>query len=109
MGIDPTIAVLYAQTNYTARFSHDAAVAPQTAAAMSRVMAEELARQEHQQVQKLDKGGEVQVGDKQGGTSQGHTFGSRRKNRQMVPEEMEDENAPSGDNPLLGNLLNVKV
>lgn len=107
MAIDPTIAVLYAQTNFAARFSHDAAVAPHTAAAMSRVMAEEMARQEHQQVQKTEQGGEVQVG-KDGEGSQGHHFGSRRKHRQMAPEP-EEETGNSNDSPLLGNFLNVKV
>lgn len=107
MAIDPTIAVLYAQTNFAARFSHDAAVAPHTAAAMSRVMAEEVARQEHQQVQKTEQGGEVLVG-KDGEGSHGHRFGSRRKSRQLAPEA-ETEKGSSADTPLLGNFLNVKV
>lgn len=108
MGIDPTMAVLYAQTNFAARFSHDAAVAPHTASAMSRIMAEEMARQEQQQVQKTEKTGEMQVGDDEGSAGQGHSFGSRRRQRQLVPEAESD--APSlSDTPLVGNLLNVKV
>lgn len=108
MGIDPTIAVLYAQTNFAARFSHDAAVAPHTASAMSRIMAEEVARQEHQQVQKMDKSGEMQVGEDGSGAGQGHSFGSRRRNRQLAPAE-EGEQKSLSDTPLVGNLLNIKV
>lgn len=108
MGIDPTIAVLYAQTNFAARFSHDAAVAPQTASAMSRIMAEELARQEQQQIQKTEKSGEMQVGEDGSGAGQGHYFGSRRRQRQMVTEA-ESDTPPPSETPLVGNLLNVKV
>lgn len=108
MSFDPTIAVLYAQTTYAARFVHDAAVSPQTGSTMSRLMAEEMAKQEQQQVQKSEQSGEVQVGKDGGGGSQGHNFGSRRKNRQMMPDP-EEESAPSRETPLLGNLLNVKV
>lgn len=108
MGIDPTMAVLYAQTNFAARFSHDAAVAPHTASAMSRIMAEEMARQEKQQIQKTEKIGEMQVGDDGQGEGQGHSFGSRRRQRQFVQDA--DSDAPSlSDTPLVGNLLNVKV
>lgn len=107
MSIDPTIAVLYAQTNYAARFSHDAAVAPQTGAAMSRIMAEELARQEQQQVQKTEQGGEVQVGKDGGGSSP--QFGSRRRHRTMLPQDPEEDAATPSTTPLVGNFLNVKV
>lgn len=107
MGIDPTIAVLYAQTNFAARFSHEAAVAPQTASTMSRMMAEEMTRQEQAQVQKMEKGGEVLVGKDGGHGGQGN-FGSRRKNRQWAPPPEEEQEEVS-NNPLLGNLLNVKV
>lgn len=108
MSFDPTIAVLYAQTTYTARFAHDAAVAPQTGSTMSKLIAEEMARQEQQQVQKTEKGGEVLVGKDSGGGSSGHNFGSRRKNRQWEPSPEEDS-VPSCETPLVGNLLNVKV
>lgn len=107
MSFDPTIAVLYAQTTYAARFVHDAAVSPQTGSTMSKLIAEEMVKQEQQQVQKSEQSGEVQVG-KDGGGSQGHQFGSRRKNRQLVPAS-DEESAPSRDTPLVGNLLNVKV
>lgn len=108
MSIDPTIAVLYAQTNYAARFSHDAAVSPQTGAAMSRIMAEELVRQEQQQVQKTEHGGEVQAG-KDGGGSSPQQFGSRRKNRTMLAQNLEEDIPTPSNTPLVGNFLNVKV
>lgn len=112
MSIDPTIAVLYAQTGYAARAAHDAAVAPQTAAAMSRVMAEEAARLEQKQVQQIHKGdaGRIAAED-EGRQNQEMPFGSRRRKRAELLEQEEDaEDGTSGPpTPLVGNLLNLKV
>lgn len=108
MSLDPTMAILYAQTGYTARVAHEAATAPQTAGAMARVMAEELLRQEQRQVQRMEKGDEPRVAG-EGGQHPGQTpFGSRRRNRRaFVPSE---ETAPEATlSPLVGNFLNLKV
>lgn len=113
MSIDPTIAVLYAQTGYAARAAHDAAVAPQTAAAMSRVMAEEAARLEQQQVQQVNKGdaGRIATEDEEK-QERDMPFGSRRKKRaQLLAQDGEESEDPASGppTPLVGNLLNMKV
>lgn len=110
MSIDPTIAVLYAQTGYTARAVHEAATAPQTAVAMARVMAAELVKQEQKQVQGAQKGGETRVAD--GGEDRrqdSFPFGSRRRNRTAQPPPDAEEAPSGGETPLVGNLLNLKV
>ena len=108
MSIDPTIAVLYAQTGYTARVVHEAATAPQAAVAMAKVMAEEMLRHEQKQVQRTEKGGEARVAS-DGGQSPGQMpFGSRRRNRNPQPPPEDDAPKPAED-ALVGNLLNLKV
>lgn len=110
MSIDPTIAVLYAQTGYTARVVHEAATAPQTAGAMARVMAEESSRQEQRQVQSAQKSDESRVADKEGERGRGQSpFNSRRRNRSAPPAENDDESPDRPDSPLVGNFLNLKV
>lgn len=109
MSIDPTIAMLYAQTGYTARVAHDAVTGPQAAVAMSRVLAQEMVKQEQQQVQRMQNTGEARVAtdDSHEGSGQ-MPFGSRRRNRPPRPEPETDEPSPP-DTPLVGNLLNLKV
>lgn len=112
MSIDPTIAVLYAQTGYAARAAHDAAVAPQTAAAMSRVMAEEAARLEQKQVQQVHKGDASRItAEDEGRQNQEMPFGSRRRKRaELLAREEDAEDEPSSlPTPLMGNFLNLKV
>lgn len=111
MSIDPTIAVLYAQTGYTARASHDAATGPQAATAMARAMAEEVTKLEQHQVQRLQSTGESRVAtddsqERQG--SNGMPFGNRRRNR-PPPPELESDEPTNSTAPLVGNLLNLKV
>ena len=109
MSIDPTIAVLYAQTGYTARVAHDAATAPQAAGAMSRVLAEEMTKLEQQQVQRMQGSQESRVAaDSNSGGGGGQHFGSRRRNRPPPPPP-EDSEPSTPQTPLVGNLLNLKV
>ena len=49
MSVDATMAVLYAQTSLATSVSNAAAVAPQASAAMPRVLAAAMAKQEQQQ------------------------------------------------------------
>ena len=109
MSIDTTMAVLYAQSGLSTAVANAAAVAPQAALALSRVLAAEQARQERQQVEKSEKT------DGPGIQPDGHHgsrwFGSRRwrgRRIALAPEEEADE-APPSASPLVGNLLNVKV
>lgn len=111
MSIDSTMAFLYAQTGLAAPLAHSADVAPHAAAAMSRSLAEEMARLESQQVEKTEKkkeGSRVGPDGRQG--QGGGMFGSRRRKRVPFPgaADGEDDARPSGS-PLIGNLLNVKI
>ena len=108
MSIDPTIAVLYAQTGYTARVAHDAATGPYAAGAMSRHMAEETAKLERNQVQSTEDTEGTLIA-KDGSQQRGSQFGSRRRNRPQSEAEAENETPSLSDTPLVGNLLNLKV
>ena len=108
--MDGTIAALYAQAGYTARIAHDAATGPQAAVAMAQVMTEELLKQEKGQVQQVAKGEEARVADDKQDKHQSpqHDFGSRRRSRNELPPETDDDPGQA-DSPLVGNLLNLKV
>ena len=59
MSVDATMAVLYAQTSLGTSISNAAAVAPQASAAMSRVIAAAMAKQEQQQVARTEPGSQT--------------------------------------------------
>lgn len=105
MSVDATMAVLYAQTSLATSLSNATAVAPQASAAMSRVLAAAMAKQEQQQVTRTEAGSQAALTPdaEHKGSPQ---FGSRRRRR--PPPEPE---TPSGEasSPLVGNLLNIKV
>ena len=105
MSVDATMAVLYAQTSLATSVSNAAAVAPQASAAMSRVIAAALAKQEQQQVTRTEPGSQTALSPDANHQGAPH-FGSRRRRR--PPPEPE---TPSGEtsSPLVGNLLNIKV
>jgi len=110
MAINPTLALLYAQTNLAARHSHDVAVAPEVALNMSRAMAEEMARAEAKQVAKVDNNSpEVLVKDDDTEKKDDSSFGNRRRKRAHFVPEVEDEDYINAKGPFIGNLLNVKV
>ena len=108
MSVDATMAVLYAQTGMATSMVNAAAVGPQAAAAMSRVLAAEMARHE-QQITKTEAGDKAKLSpDADGGTPMPQ-FGSRRRKRPppLVPDKDEAPRVP--DSPLVGKLLNLKV
>ncbi|MBE6442045.1 MAG: hypothetical protein E7022_06895 [Desulfovibrio desulfuricans] len=105
MSIDATMAVLYAQTGMATSMANAAAVAPQASAAMSRVLAAEMARQEQQQITKSEQGNKMSLT----ADAEHHNapqFGSRRRRRPPPGPEESDTQAAS---PLVGNLLNLKI
>lgn len=108
MSIDTTMAVLYAQSGLSTSVANAAAVAPQAAVAMSRVLAAEQARMERQQVEKSEKtdGPDIQPDGHHGSS----WFGSRRwRGRRLAVEAEAEEEVRPSTSPLVGNLLNVKV
>lgn len=105
MGVDTTMAVLYAQSGLSNQ-ANVAMVAPQASLAVTRMLAIESMRQERQQVAKGEKTEGATVG-KDGGGNKG-LFGSRRRMRRVAQEQEADGERPS-PSPIVGNLLNVKV
>lgn len=108
MSIDTTMAVLYAQSGLSTSVANAAAVAPQAAVAMSRVLAAEQARMERQQVEKSEKtdGPDIQPDGHHGAS----WFGSRRgRGRRMAAAAEEADEPRPSTSPLVGHLLNVKV
>lgn len=105
MSIDATLAVLYAQTGMGTSMANAAAVAPQASAAMSRMLAAEMARQEQQQITKSEKGTKMSLTADAEHRQAGH-FGSRRRHRATLETQDNEAEALS---PILGNLLNLKI
>lgn len=108
MSVDATMAVLYAQTSLATSMSNAAAVAPQASAAMSRVLAAAMAKQEQQQVAQAEPGGKTALSP-DADHHEAPQFGSRRKKRAPQPEEEKDASPGEATSPLVGNLLNIKV
>ncbi len=105
MEVNATVAMLYAQTNFTARAAHDASTGPQAALAMSREIANEMAKLENQQVQAPEPSVEARVADNGDGKGKGNFA-----KQQDTHEKEEKEETPSeSSNPTVGNLLNIKV
>ena len=106
MSVDTTMAILYAQTGLAAPFANAAAVAPQAAAAMSRMLASEMAKLEREQVE------QVQSSEKPNISSNGRQGGRRgfanHRHKNFARHVEQDEPRPS-ESPLVGNLLNMKV
>ncbi|CAI3235788.1 hypothetical protein [Desulfovibrio legallii] len=105
MSVDATVAVLYAQTGLATSLANAAAVAPQASAAMARVLAAEMARQEQRQINKSEPGAKMslEAEAREGGGRPG--FATRRRAR--AAPATEEEPAPAS--PLVGNFLNLKV
>ncbi|MDR1856413.1 MAG: hypothetical protein LBR22_04555 [Desulfovibrio sp.] len=101
------MAVLYAQTGLAAPFANAAAVAPQAAMAMTRVLAHDQAKQDASIVEKTEKAQRARVAADGGGQGRGGFFGNRRRRRvQAPPSEPEEAHTLT---PLVGGLLNVTV
>lgn len=110
MAINPTLAVMYAQTNLTARYAHDVTVAPQVALNSARAMAEELARAEAKLVAKIDKSfADVLIKEDGQEKKDSNLFGNRRRSRYSFIEDVQEDDLADSENPYIGNLLNVKV
>ena len=108
MSVDATMAVLYAQTGMATSMVNAAAVGPQASAAMSRVLAAEMARHEQQQIAKSEAGDKTKLSPDADGGTPTPQFGSRRRKRPQ-PYDAEDDEPRASPSPLVGNLLNVKV
>ena len=102
------MAVLYAQTALAAPFANSAAVAPQAALAMSRVLAAEMAKQERQHVEKSEKTDGSTVSDGSG-KKRPPLFGSRRAGRVRRDAETDEDERGATLSPLVGNLLDIKI
>ncbi|MBO4300748.1 MAG: hypothetical protein J5861_04005 [Desulfovibrio sp.] len=105
MSIDATLAVLYAQTGMATSMANAASVAPMASAAMSRMLASEMARQEQQHITKSEKGSKMSLSADAKHHNSPH-FGSRRRRRTPATPEEDVEHAA---NSTLGNLLNMKI
>ncbi|MBQ9405533.1 MAG: hypothetical protein IJU37_02210 [Desulfovibrio sp.] len=104
MSIDATLAVLYAQTGMATSMANAAAVGPLASAAMSRMLAAEMARQEQHQVTKSEKSSHMSLSaDAEQRNSQ--VFGSRRRRRNVSTTDEDDLQTTL----LRGNLLNMKI
>ncbi|MDR0466432.1 MAG: hypothetical protein LBH94_03640 [Deltaproteobacteria bacterium] len=106
--INPTIALLYAQTTHAAKLANESVAALATQPEMSKLLAAETAKQEKHLVQEVQKGEALgKLGDDASPGRDGRRFGSRRRQRAKPPHEVEETRAPP--DALLGNLLDLKI
>ena len=103
MGVDTTLAVLYAQSGLSTNIANAAMVAPQASLAMTRVLAAEEMRQEREKVEKSEDTEEATLHPDSEGQG---SFRSRRRGRRREAGIVEE---PLRVTPFCGNLLNVKV
>ncbi len=106
MQVNPTIGILYAQTGFATRAASDATTAPEVALAMSRTIASEMAKLEQDQVQAPEASVEARITDN--GEHENGSRGSFSMNDGASQEQASDEPSKP-DDPLVGNLLNIKV
>ncbi len=108
MQINPTVGMLYAQMGFANRVASDAATAPEASLAMSRVLAQEMAKLEQDQVQAPTATAESRVTDEEsnGRGSQGQLA---KEQRQKKTQEDDFEEVSVSADPLVGNLLNLKI
>ncbi len=105
MQINPTVGIMYAQTGFATRAASDATTAPEVALAMSRTIASEMAKLEQNQVQAPEASVEARITD-----NGEHDSGSRGSHGDLQQKNQRDEQEASApDDPLVGNLLNIKV
>lgn len=107
--VNPTVALLYAQTGLAAKFANEAVASLAAQPEIAKRMAAELTNQERMQVQEMQKGDPTgrMIGD--GGERRGgRQFGSRRR-RRAPPPVPEEENTSPPAGALVGNLLNLKI
>lgn len=107
MGVDTTLAVLYAQTGLGTQFAHAAAVTPQASAAVSRLIAIETAKQEKNVVEKASKSDRTGVSKDKRERNKDVAFGSRRRSRNSNTDDGDD--TPLLSDTLTGNFLNLTV
>lgn len=108
MSVEGTMAILYAQSNLAAPLVNTQVVSPQASAAMSRVLAAEMAQQERHKVTKVEKTVNNNVSRERRGRGD-VGFGSRRRRRQPVGDAEEGLDKQLFDSPTVGNFLNLKV
>ncbi len=108
MQINPTVGMIYAQMGFTARVASDAVTAPETSLAMSRAIAQEMAKLEQDQVQAPDPTVESRVTDENVDENGGNRQFAKEQRKQKSTESEEEEVSVSAD-PLVGNLLNIKI
>ncbi len=104
MGVDTTMAVLYAQSGLS-NAANVSMVAPQASLAMTRVLAAEEMRQEREKVEKNNKSDKTEIHPDADGRR--GFFHTRLRSRKEQEEPEEKAGLPT--TALLGNLLNVKV
>ncbi len=106
MQINPAIGLLNAQMGLASRVASDASTGPESALAMSRVIAQEMSKLEQNQVQAAENISKSKIADEQSKekNSNKQHAGNERKKHNFSEEEV----SVSTD-PLVGNLLNLKI
>ena len=107
MPVDRIMPMVYVQDmGPTAKLVHDASVRPDAAQAMAKAMADEMAREEREQVQKS------QPGEQSSGISadkDGKGRGAMYQEQSQERKDEENDPAPEERDPFVGKLINRKI
>ena len=102
------IPLLHAQNQSVSNLICNVAVGPEAAQALTGQLAMHLMRQEAKQIHKPDPSNRANaVNDENGSAGQSQHGGSKREHKKPLPEPNPEPSASL--NPMIGNLLNVKV
>ncbi len=107
MQVNPTVGVLYAQMNYASRAASDAAVGPEASLAMSRAIAQEVAKLEQKQVQAPEPTVEARITDEKNQERNSSKEFAEQENH--AQDQDPEENITVSSDPLVGNLINMKI
>ena len=103
------VPLLHAQNLSVANMAHMANILPETSQALAGQFAVNLLRQEAKQVQKTDKSVKSPtISDEEPGSGLAGDPGLSKK-RQGTEPFADDQDPGQSDNPLVGNLLNLKI
>lgn len=108
MSIEPTIPILYGMGGQAGRLVHDAAQQPEMAQAVSRNVVLQTLRHDSEQVKKTSESQlETKMRDDREGASNG--FSASQQHQDAKTEQTEPEQLEDSTDPLIGNLLNMKI
>ena len=107
MPVDGILPLVYVQDmGPTAKLAHDASVRPEATQAMAKVLADEMLREEKEQVQKSQPGEQSAAA---GTDKDGQGRGAMQQEQRQAGQGEDNAPTPEGLDPFVGKLINRKI